>query len=159
MILDDEMIDTRRMTDRSRRVLALAESQATRMRAVNVEPEHVLLGLAEEGKGVAANVLRRAGAGFEQLKSALDAIVPPVDCWQSEPLSWSEKAVQAVNRAYEEMQPLNHNYVGTEHLLLAISREADGLVPRLLTACAVRPEDIRCETYNLLGHLDLAAKI
>ncbi|TXT18424.1 MAG: hypothetical protein FD138_4449 [Planctomycetota bacterium] len=51
---------------------------------------------------------------------------------------------------------MNHNYMGTEHLLLAISLETDGLVPLLLSACAVRPEEVRRETYLLLGHFNLA---
>lgn len=153
------MIDTRRMTDRARRVLALAESQATRLRAVAVEPEHLLIGLAEEGEGVAANVLRWLGAEFEQLKSALEAITPTSSCPQGEPLSWSVKMEQAIVRAFEEMTPLNHNYVGTEHLVLAIAMETDGLVPRLLAACMVRPEDIRRETFELLGHVELAEKV
>lgn len=150
------MIDIRRMTDRARRVLALAESQATRLRAAAVGPEHLLLGLAEEGSGVAANVLRRAGAEFTQLKSALEAVVPIGDGTPISPLSWSARAEQTIARAHDETRPMNHNYVGTEHLLLAISLETDGLVPQLLSACAIRPEEIRRETYLLLGHLELA---
>lgn len=153
------MIDTRRLTDRSRRVLALAESQATRLRAAAVEPEHLLLALAEEGQGVAANVLRRAGAEFEKLKVALEAIGPIADASPISPMPWSVRAEQIISRAHDEMRPMNHNYVGTEHLILAVSGEADGHVPRIFADCAVRPQDIRRETYELLGHGDLAASV
>lgn len=64
-----------------------------------------------------------------------------------------------IARAYDERLPLNHNYLGTEHIILAIAQETDGDVPLLLAACAVRPDDIRRETYELLGHADLAAEV
>lgn len=153
------MFDTRRMTERSRHVMVLAEAQAKRVRSVDLQPEHVLLGLAEEGAGVAANVLRRLGAVFEQLKSAFDAIVLVGNANQCDSAPSSERAEQLIVRAYDEALLLNHNYIGTEHLALAISQETDGLVPLLLAACSVDPKEVRRETYNLLGHGDLAALV
>ncbi|MBC7816041.1 MAG: hypothetical protein IAG10_03990 [Planctomycetaceae bacterium] len=153
------------MTDRARRVMVLAEVEAKRLRSTTVEPEHVLLGLADEGSNVSVNVLRRLWPGFEQFRSAYNAIVPAGDGNLCDPASCSARTERLVARAHDEMQQLKVNYVGTEHLLLAISREllaisreTDGFVPQLLVACAIRPEDIRRETYELLGHGDLARK-
>ena len=108
---------------------------------------------------MSVSVLSLLWDGFEQFRLAYNAIVPTGKANLSDPAPCSAGTERLVARAYDEAQTLKVNYVGTEHILLAMSQETDGIVPQLLAACAIRPDDIRRETYELLGHPDLAAKV
>ena len=139
------------MTDRSRRVMTLAKLQATRLGHVMVEPEHILLGLAEEREGVAGNVLKDLGATYEQLKRFEEFITTS----SPEPVSvptWSAATDDLIEAAMEEARCLNHNYIGTEHLLLAVCCVTDGNAQRLLAQCGIHPAEVRLEVFNLLGY-------
>jgi ATP-dependent Clp protease ATP-binding subunit ClpC len=144
-------ISSERMTDRARHVMALAEQEARRRGAAAVESEHVLLGLALEGSGVAAHVLRYVGASAEKIAQELPAVVPaPANA--SGPLPWAVGTEQAVARAHEELVPLGHNYVGTEHLVLGVVQAGKGMVPEVLARLGVAAEAVRRQVYDLLGH-------
>lgn len=142
------MADTKRMTTRSRQVMTLAESQASRLGHVTVEPEHVLLGLAEEREGVAGNVLKNLGASYKRLKALITTSSPEL----VDVVHWSEATDQLIESAMEEARRLNHNYIGTEHLLLAFCRLTEGNALDLLSQSGIQQAEIRLEVLNLLGY-------
>ncbi len=145
------MIDTTRMTDRSRKVLQIAEEQARLRGATHVLPEHVLLGLYLEGAGVAANALRYLGVADQAIEDLLPLHHRNVRN-STQPLAWDEGVLQAAERALEEAKRLHHNYVGTEHLALGIVHTGGGDIPRILANLNITPESVHEEVYRLLGH-------
>lgn len=144
------MARTDRMTDHARGVLSSAEGEARRLGAAEVEPEHLLLGLALAKGGVSVFVLEDLSAGFEQIAALLPAPLSPVN--DVELLPWSSASERAVARAHAEAVPLQHNYVGTEHLLLGVVLSGEGKVREILKRLGVSPERIRREVYAILGH-------
>ena len=139
-------------------MLTLAENHARRLGHGPVEPEHVLLGLSEEGQGVAAHVFQCLGADFDCLQREVERLAPPRPTDAGKPIMLSDAAGRLLISAIEELGPLGHQYIGTEHLALAISRVSSGVIPAVLVALGVSPAAIRRETYGLLGHLELAAR-
>lgn len=144
------MAGRERMTARACQVMAIAEQEARRRGAAAVGPEHVLLGLALEGAGLAAGVLRNLGASAERLTKALPVAVS--ETGSPEPLPWASTTEQVLSQATAELVLLHHNYIGTEHLLLAVVRAESGAVPDLLSCLGVAPECVRQEVYDVLGH-------
>jgi ATP-dependent Clp protease ATP-binding subunit ClpC len=139
------------MTDRALRVLSFAERVAHQLGAATVNPEHVLMGLAFEKGGVAHAALDNLGVGSEQIAGTL----PPLQSLpviESEPLPWSSGTERAVARAYAELVPLGHNYVGTEHLVLGVVLSGEGKVPEILDQIGVSAEKVQREVYAILGH-------
>ncbi len=147
------MIDITRMTDRSRDVVRIAEKQARLRGCTTVLPEHVLLALAVEGAGVAAHVLKYVG-GDEQTLSRLLPTLHPEPLEKMSPIDWDNEVVQAVQRAMDEVKRLQHQYIGTEHLILGIVLSENTAVLAILSKLNVTPEVICNEVYNLLGHGD-----
>lgn len=144
------MAKTRWMTDRARFVMALAEQEAQRRGAAAVEPEHVLLALALEGAGVAAVVLRNLGASADLIAQLFPSNTPAA-AGGTEALTWAASTNQVVVQAHAERVPLRHNYVGTEHLVLAIARAGEP-VAATLSRLGITPEAVRGEVYAILGH-------
>ncbi len=147
------MIDITRMTDRSRKVVRIAETEARLRGTTTVMPEHVLLALALEGSGVAAHVLKNLDATDQ----AICSLLPPPHSSAADLtglISWNDNAVQAVQRAMIEATRLNHHYIGTEHLVLAIVLSDDAAVLDILSKLNISPEAVCNEVYNLLGHGD-----
>ncbi len=141
-----------RFTDRARRCLQLANRQAQRLNHESYGTEHILMGLLEEGSGIAANVLKNLDVSLHQLEEEIKKMV------QAEPdivtmgkLPMTPRGRQVCEYAIEEARKLSHNYVGTEHLLLGLLREGDGLACQVLLKCGVKLEDVREEILNLLG--------
>lgn len=140
------------MTDRSRRVLRLAEGHACRLGHDAVEPEHLLLGLADETDGVAANVLLILGADPASLRREVEARRPRVKATAPTQPPWSRDTEKVLAWAVQELEPLGHNYVGTEHLVLGLTRLSEGVCTQVLKALGTEAAAIRRETYSILGH-------
>ena len=143
-----------RFTDRSRKVMQLANRESQRLNHDYIGPEHVLLGLIKEGSGVAANVLIRRGLDHSKIQSGVATIVPrggkrTVINGQ---LPLSPRAKQLIEDAMEEARKLNHNYVGTEHLLLGLLQVTEGVGAQVLRNLGLKLEDIRQDVLDLLGH-------
>jgi ATP-dependent Clp protease ATP-binding subunit ClpA len=141
-----------RFTQRGRRVLQLAEEEAARCNHEHVGTEHILLGLAGEGSGVAANVLRNLDIDLRRIRREVELLVQP----GTEPLRAgrrprSPRATRAIEYAVEEAMNLDHHYVGTEHLLLGLLREEEGVAAQVLVNGGLRLQDIQEEVINLLG--------
>jgi ATP-dependent Clp protease ATP-binding subunit ClpC len=141
-----------RFTQRVRKVLFLARDEAGRLQHDYIGTEHLLLGIIREGEGIAANVLRRLGIDFERIQKAIEETVTP----QSGPVSIGEipftpRAKKVLELSIDEARLHNHNYVGTEHLLLALIRENEGVAARVLNELGADHERVKREIMKALG--------
>jgi ATP-dependent Clp protease ATP-binding subunit ClpC len=133
--------------------MQLANQEAQRFNHEYIGTEHILLGLVKEGSGVAANVLKNLDIDLRKIRLEVEKIV------QSGPemvtmgkLPQTPRAKKVIEYAIEEARNLNHNYVGTEHLLLGLLREQEGVAAQVLMNLGLKLEDVREEVLNLLGH-------
>ncbi len=141
-----------RFTDRARKVMALANQEAQRFNHEYVGTEHVLLGLVKEGQGVAANVLHNLGIDLKKIRLEVEKIVKSgPDMVTMGKLPQTPRAKKVIEFAIEEARNLGHNYVGTEHLLLGLLREHDGVAAQVLMNLGLKLDDVRAEVLNILG--------
>jgi len=141
-----------RFTDRSRIVMQLANQEAQRLRHEYIGTEHILLGLVSEGTGVAANVLKNLGIDPTRVREEVQKIVlPGPHPAVKEKTSQTPRAKKVIEYAMEESRHLNHNYVGTEHLLLGLLREEEGVAAQVLMNLGLDLVSVRDEVLNLLG--------
>ena len=142
-----------RFTDRARKVMQLANQEAQRFNHEYVGTEHVLLGLIKEGSGVAANVLRNLDVDLRKIRNEVEKIVQAgPEMVTMGKLPQTPRAKKVIEYAIEEARNLNHNYVGTEHLLLGLLREQEGVAAQVLMNLNLKLEEVREEVLNLLGH-------
>lgn len=142
-----------RFTDRARKVMQLANQEAQRFNHEYIGTEHILLGLVKEGSGVAANVLKNLDVDLRKIRLEVEKLV------QSGPemvtigkLPQTPRAKKVIEYSMEEARQLNHNYVGTEHILLGLLREQEGVAAQVLMNLGLKLDDVREEVLNLLGH-------
>src|SRR6188472_3894018 len=142
-----------RFTDRARKVMQLANQEAQRFNHEYIGTEHILLGLVKEGSGVAANVLKNLDVDLRKIRLEVEKIVQSgPDMVTMGKLPQTPRAKKVIEYAMEEARNLNHNYVGTEHLLLGLIREQEGVAAQVLMNLGLKLEDVREEVLNLLGH-------
>ncbi len=144
-----------RFTDRSRRVLQLAEEEACRLHHEYVGTEHLLLGLIAEDQGVGANVLKHFGISHSEVRREAAAIIQtgPTGI-EPDRVVYTPRAMRAIKFAVEESRKLNCNFVGTEHLLLGLACEVEGVAYQILENLGLSARDIREFTLKLLGHCE-----
>ncbi|MCY2953036.1 MAG: ATP-dependent Clp protease ATP-binding subunit [Planctomycetota bacterium] len=141
-----------RFTDRARKVMALANQEAQRFNHEYIGTEHVLLGLVKEGSGVGANVLKNLDVDLRKVRLEVEKLVKSgPDMVTMGKLPQTPRAKKVIEYAIEEARNLNHNYVGTEHLLLGLLREHDGVAAQVLMNLGLKLEEVREEVLNLLG--------
>src|SRR5712672_4025217 len=141
-----------RFTDRARKVMQLANQEAQRFNHEYVGTEHVLLGLIKEGSGVAANVLRNLDVDLRKIRNEVEKIVQAgPEMVTMGKLPQTPRAKKVIEYAIEEARNLNHNYVATEHLLLGLLREQEGVAAQVLMNLGLKLEEVREEVLNLLG--------
>ncbi len=142
-----------KFTDRARKVINLARQEAERLGHEFIGTEHILLGLVKEGSGVAANVLENLAVDLEKVRVEIERYVstPGEPVISSSSLPFTPKAKRVLELAMEEARNLEHNYIGTEHLLLGVLREQDGMAAQVLLKLGVKLEDVRAELMELLG--------
>src|SRR5271163_886402 len=141
-----------RFTDRARKVMALANQEAQRFNHEYIGTEHILLGLVKEGSGVGANVLKNLDVDLRKVRLEVEKLVKSgPDMVTMGKLPQTPRAKKVIEYAIEEARNLNHNYVGTEHLLLGLLREHDGVAAQVLMNLALKLEEVREEVLNLLG--------
>lgn len=141
-----------RFTDRARKVIQLACQEAKRFNHEYVGTEHILLGLVKEGSGVAANVLRSLNIDLIKFRREVEKIIQSgPDMVTMEKLPLTPSAKQVIEYAVEESLGFRHGYVGTEHLLLGLLREQDGIAAKILTNLGATLEAARNEVVCLLG--------
>jgi ATP-dependent Clp protease ATP-binding subunit ClpC len=141
-----------RLTDRARKVMALANQEAQRFNHEYIGTEHILLGLVKEGSGVGANVLKNLGIDLRKVRLEVEKLVKSgPEMVTMGKLPQTPRAKKVIEYAIEEARNLNHNYVGTEHLLLGLLREQDGVAAQVLLNLGLKLEEVREEVLNLLG--------
>ena len=141
-----------RFTDRARKVMALANQEAQRFNHDVIGTEHILLGLVKEGSGVGATVLKNLDVDVKKLRLEVEKLVKSgPDMVTMGKLPQSPRAKKVIEYAIEEARALNHNYVGTEHILLGLLRESEGIAAQVLMNIGLKLEDVRQEVLNLLG--------
>jgi ATP-dependent Clp protease ATP-binding subunit ClpC len=142
-----------RFTDRARKVMQLANQEAQRFNHEYIGTEHILLGLVKEGSGVAANVLKNLDIDLRKIRQEVEKIVQrgPEAVLMGR-LPQTPRSKKVIEYSIEEASSLNHNYVGTEHLLLGLLREEEGVAAQVLMNLGLRREAVRQEVLNLLGH-------
>jgi ATP-dependent Clp protease ATP-binding subunit ClpC len=141
-----------RFTDRARKVMALANQEAQRFNHEYIGTEHILLGLVKEGSGVGANVLKNLDVDLRKVRLEVEKLVKSgPDMVTMGKLPQTPRAKKVIEYAIEEARNLNHNYVGTEHLLLGLLREQDGVAAQVLMNLGLKLDEVREEVLNLLG--------
>src|SRR5262249_27587237 len=145
-------LDMQRFTDRARSVMGLANQEAKRLNHEAIGTEHILLGLIKEGFGVGANVLKNLDINLRHARKEVETLVRPGPSTVIVgKLPLTPRASLVITCAMEEARNLSHNYVGTEHLLLGLLREHDGVAAQVLRILGLTLEEVREEVLNLLG--------
>ncbi len=140
-----------KFTERARRVLTLAQEEAQRFNHNYIGTEHLLLGLVREGDGVAAKVLANLGVELNKVRSAVEFIIGRGDRQSSGEIGLTPRAKKVIELAVDEARRLSHSYIGTEHLLLGLVREGEGIAAGVLESLGVNLERVRAETQRILA--------
>src|SRR5262245_28823261 len=143
-----------RFTDRARKVMQLANQEAQRFNHEYIGTEHILLGLVKEGSGVAANVLKNLDIDLRKIRQEVEKIVqhgPGGEEAVMDRLPHTPRAQKVIDYSVEEARNLNHNYVGTEHILLGLLRETESVAAQILMNLGLELERGKRELLILLG--------
>jgi ATP-dependent Clp protease ATP-binding subunit ClpC len=141
-----------RFTERARKVIILAKEEARRFNHDYIGTEHILLGLVREGEGVAATVLQKLGVSLENIRLEIEKLVQPGPTTQIiGDIPFTPRAKKALELSAEEARSLGHNYIGTEHLLLGLIREGEGIASQVLLNLSLDLNTVRNEVMELLG--------
>ena len=142
-----------KFTERVRKVIYLAREEAARLQHDYIGTEHLLLGVIREGEGIAATVLNNLGVDLDHIRQAVENMVSSSGGTMTiGEIPFTPRAKRVLELAVEEARSLGHNYVGTEHLLLGLLREQEGVAAQVLMNLGLKLEDVREEVLNLLGH-------
>ncbi|HEX9068360.1 MAG TPA: ATP-dependent Clp protease ATP-binding subunit [Ktedonobacterales bacterium] len=139
-----------KFTERARRVLSLAQEEALRFNHNYIGTEHLLLGLVREGDGVAAKVLSNLGVELHKVRSAVEFIIGKGDRTVIGEIGLTPRARKVIELAVEEARTLGQHYIGTEHLLLGLVREGEGIAAGVLESLGVNLQKVRSETVRVL---------
>ena len=141
-----------RFTERARKVLVLAKEEARRFNHDYLGTEHILLGLVREGEGVACAVLQNLGADLDRLRMEIEKLIASGGVANvGGDIPFTPRAKKALELAAEEARSLNHNYIGTEHILLGLIREGEGVANRVMHKMGIDLEKVKNEIASLLG--------
>ena len=148
-----------RFTERAQQVLVLAQEEAKRLNHNFIGTEHLLLGLAREGSGIAARALQNMTVDLNSVRQEVERITPKGEKVIQQGISYTPRAKRVVELAIEESQNLGHNYVGTEHLMLGLVREGEGIAAQVLSNMGIDLKRARKEVIQLLGGEDASGKM
>src|SRR5881227_1321159 len=140
-----------KFTERSRKVLRFAQEEAQRLHHNYIGTEHLLLGLVREDEGVAGKVLTSLGVDLEKVRKAVEDIIGRGDRIVLGEIGLTPRAKKVIELAVDEARLLNHRYIGTEHLLLGLVREGQGIAAGVLESLGVNLEDTRAQTMMVFG--------
>jgi ATP-dependent Clp protease ATP-binding subunit ClpC len=139
-----------KFSERARRVLSLAQEEAQRFNHSYISTEHILLGLVREPEGVAAKVLSGLGVELNKVGSAVEFIIGRGERAASTEIGLTPRAKKVIELAVDEARRLNHHYIGTEHLLIGLMREGEGVAAGVLESLNVDLDKVRAETSRIL---------
>ncbi len=145
-----------KFTERARTVLRLANEEAQRFNHNYIGTEHLLLGLVREGQGVGAKVLEHLGVSLDRARQEVEFIIGRGDRIVLGEIGLTPRAKKAIELAVDEARRLNHHYIGTEHLLLGLVREHDGIAAGVLESLGVNLEKVRTQTIQILSQVSVA---
>ena len=140
-----------KFSERARRVLTLAQEEAQNFNHNYIGTEHILLGLVREDEGVAAKVLTNLGVGLNRVRSAVEFIIGRGEKPSSGQVGLTPRAKRVIELAIDEARRLDHNYIGTEHLLLGLLSEGEGVAAHVLDSFGITLEQARNETAHFLS--------
>ena len=140
-----------KFTERARKVLTLAQEEARRFNHNYIGTEHLLLGLVREGDGVAARVLMSMGVQLPKVRSAVEFIIGRGDSTVVGEIGLTPRAKKVIELAVDEARRLNHHYIGTEHLLLGLVREGEGIAAGVLESLGVSLEKVRQQVIQVVS--------
>jgi len=140
-----------KFTERARKVLTLAQEEAQRFNHNYIGTEHLLLGLVREGDGVAAKVLANMGVELNKVRSAVEFIIGRGDRMVMGEIGLTPRAKKVIELAVDEARRLNHHYIGTEHLLLGLVREGEGIAAGVLESLGVSLDKVRAQVIHVLS--------
>ena len=141
-----------KFSERARRVLSLAQEEAQRFNHNYIGTEHILLGLVRETEGVAARVLSSLTVDLSKVRSAVEFIIGRGEKPPQGEIGLTPRAKKVVELAVDEARRMNHTYIGTEHLLIGLLREGEGVAAGVLESLGVTLEKVRTETHRILSH-------
>ncbi|MFN8634217.1 MAG: ATP-dependent Clp protease ATP-binding subunit [Chloroflexota bacterium] len=140
-----------KFTERARKVLQLAQEEAQRFNHNYIGTEHLLLGLVREGEGVAAKVLANLGVELNKVRSAVEFIIGRGDRTVTGDIGLTPRAKKVIELSVDEARRLNHHYIGTEHLLLGLVREGEGIAAGVLESLGVSLDKVRSQVIYVLN--------
>src|SRR5690242_7425886 len=140
-----------KFTDRARKVLTLAQEEAQRFNHNYIGTEHLLLGLIREGDGVAARVLKNLGIELSKVRAATEFIIKRGERAVMGEIGMTPRAKKVIELAVDEARRLNHHYIGTEHLLLGLIREGEGIAAGVLESLGVNLEKVRAQVMQVVS--------
>ena len=140
-----------RFTDRARRVVVLAQEEARLLKHHYIGTEHILLGLIHEGDGVAAKALESLGISLEAVRSQVEKIIGKGKSEPGSHIPFTPRAKKVLEFSLREALQLGHNYIGTEHILMGLIREGEGVAAQVLTKLGANLSRVRKEVINLLS--------
>ncbi len=141
-----------KFSERARRVLSLAQEEAQRFNHNYIGTEHILLGLVRETEGVAARVLSGLSVDLTKVRSAVEFIIGRGERPAQGEIGLTPRAKKVVELAVDEARRMNHTYIGTEHLLIGLLREGEGVAAGVLESLGVNLEKVRAETHRILSN-------
>ncbi len=140
-----------KFSERARRVLSLAQEEAQRFNHNYIGTEHILLGLVRETEGVAARVLSNLGVELGKVRSAVEFIIGKGERHTPGEIGLTPRAKKVIELAVDEARRLNHHYIGTEHILIGLMREGEGVAAGVLESLGVSLDKVRAETSRILS--------
>ena len=140
-----------KFSERARRVLSLAQEEAQRFNHNYIGTEHILLGLVRETEGVAARVLANLGVDLNKVRSAVEFIIGRGERPAQGEIGLTPRAKKVVELAVDEARRMNHTYIGTEHLLIGLLREGEGVAAGVLESLSVTLDKVRTETHRIIS--------
>ncbi|GAA5417631.1 negative regulator of genetic competence ClpC/MecB [Paraliobacillus ryukyuensis] len=146
-----------RFTERAQKVLALSQEEAVRLGHNNIGTEHILLGLVSEGEGIAAKALNSLGLESEKIQQEVENLIGKGQK-VSQTIHYTPRAKKVIELSMDEARKLGHSYVGTEHILLGLIREGEGVAARVLNNLGVSLNKARQQVLQLLGSNETARK-
>ena len=141
-----------KFSERARRVLSLAQEEAQRFNHNYIGTEHILLGLVRETEGVAARVLSGLSVDLTKVRTAVEFIIGRGERPAQGEIGLTPRAKKVVELAVDEARRMNHTYIGTEHLLIGLLREGEGVAAGVLESLGVNLEKVRAETHRILSN-------
>lgn len=140
-----------KFTERAQKVIGFAQEEAKRLNHNVVGTEHLLLGLIREGEGVAAKALQSLGIDLKKVRFQVENMIGVGPFAVQGPIGYTPRAKRVMELSVNESRNLGHNYIGTEHILLGLIREGEGVAAQVLTNLGISLDKAQLEVLNLLG--------